>query len=87
MVVIDCGEIPKLPSGCSGIDDDNVPQRKTFDLPLVIDTATPALKELAERNHQYVHDFNLWYKRGTTYAGNIAATFTGGIARAFSLKH
>lgn len=87
IVVVDCGEIPRLPSGSSGLDDPNAPQRKTFELPLVVDTTTPALKELAERSHQYVHDFNLWYKRGSTYAENIAKTFTGGFARVFSLKH
>jgi len=87
MVVIDCAEIPRLPSGSSGIDDENAPQRKTFELPLVLDTTTPALKELSERSHQYVHDFILWYKQGSTFAGNIAATFTGGFTRAFSLKH
>lgn len=86
MVVINCAEIPRLPSGSSGLDDPNAPQRKTFELALVTDTTTPALKELAERTHQYVLDFNLWYKRGTTFAGNFAASFTGGFARAFSLK-
>lgn len=86
MVVINCAEIPRLPSGSSGLDDPNAPQRKTFELALVTDTTTPALKELAERTHQYVLDFNLWYKRGTTFAGNFAASFTGGFTRAFSLK-
>ena len=87
MVVLDCAEIPRLPSGSSGIDDPNAPQRKNLELFLVVDTTTSALKELTERSHQYVHDFNLWYKRGSTFAGNIAASFTGGFARAFSLKH
>lgn len=87
MVVISCGEIPRLPSGSSGLDDPNAPQRKTYELALVVDTTTPALKELTERSHQYVHDFNLWYKRGSSFAGNIAASVTGQFARAFSLKH
>jgi len=57
MVVIEGTEIPRLPGGSSSIDDPNAPQRKTYELPLVVDTVTPALKELAERNHKYVNEF------------------------------
>ena len=46
MVVIDGTEIPRLPSSSSNIDDPNVPQRKTYELPLIPDTMTPTLKEL-----------------------------------------
>ena len=52
MVVISCEEIPRLPDGFSGIDNDNAPQRKTYELPLVVNTATPALIELSRRSHQ-----------------------------------
>jgi len=63
MVVIDCAEIPRLPSGSSGIYDANAPQRKTYELPLVVDTTTPALMELSKRNHHYVQDFNCWHSQ------------------------
>jgi len=85
IVAIDGAEIPRLPGGF--IDDPNAPQRKTYELPLVVDTMTPALKELAERSHQYVNDFNLWYSKGSSVAGNAFHTVTGGFARAFSFKH
>ena len=87
IIAIDGTEIPRLPGGSSSIDDPNAPQRKTYELPLVIDTMTPALKELSVRSHQYVNDFNLWYSRGSTVAENVVSTFTGGIARAFTVKH
>ena len=87
MVVIEGAEIPRLPGGSISIDDPNAPQRKTYELPLVVDTMTPALKELAERSHQYVHDFVLWYSKGSSVAGNVVSTVTGGFARAFNFKH
>ena len=87
IVSIDGTEIPRLPGGSSNIDDPNAPQRKTYELPLVVDTMTPALKELAERSHQYVNDFNLWYSRGSSVVENVTSSFTGGIARAFTIKH
>jgi len=87
IVTIAGAEIPRLPGGSSNIDNPDAPQRKTCELSLVVDTMTPALKELAERSHQYVNDFNLWYSRGSTVAENVVSTFTGGIARAFVLKH
>ena len=87
MVVIDGAEIPRLPGSISDIDDPNAPQRKTYELPLVVDTMTPALRELAERNHQYVNDFNLYYSRGSSVAGNVVSTVTGSLARAFTVKH
>ena len=57
MVVIEGVEIPRLPGGSSNIDDPNAPQRKTYELPLVVDTMTPALKELAKRKHKFVCEF------------------------------
>ena len=35
MVVLSCEDIPRLPSGFSGIDSENAPQRKTYELPLL----------------------------------------------------
>ncbi|XP_065899181.1 BAI1-associated protein 3-like isoform X3 [Dysidea avara] len=58
IAIIDGTEIPRLPSGSSNIDDPNAPQRKTYELPLVVDTMTPALEELAERSHKYVNKFH-----------------------------
>ncbi|XP_065899176.1 BAI1-associated protein 3-like isoform X2 [Dysidea avara] len=87
MVVIEGVEIPRLPGGSSNIDDPNAPQRKTFELPLVVDTMTPALKELAKRSHQYVNDFSLWHSRGSSVVESVTSTVTGGLARAFTLKH
>ena len=72
MVVISCEEIPRLPNGFSGIDSDNAPQRKTYELPLVVNTTTPALIELSRRNHQYVQGFNRWHSRRTSLIENIA---------------
>ena len=57
MVVIEGTEIPRLPGGSSDIDDPNVPQRKACELPLVVDTLTPALEELVKRDHEYVNEF------------------------------
>ena len=57
MVVIDGTEIPRLPGGSFSIDP-NAPQRKTYELPLVVDTMTPALEELAKRKHKYVSEFH-----------------------------
>jgi len=62
MVVIDGTEIPRLPCGLSNIDDPNAPQRKTYELPLVVDTMTPALEELAKRNQKYVIEFHQQYQ-------------------------
>jgi len=87
MVVIEGAEIPRLPGGSSNIDDPNAPQRKTYELPLVVDTMTLALKELAERSHQYVNDFNLSYSRGSSVTGNVVSTVTDSLARAFTVKH
>ena len=72
MVVLSCEEIPRLPYGSSGIDNANAPQRKTYEFPLVVDTATPALLELSRRNHRYVQDFNRWHSRRTSFIENIA---------------
>ncbi|XP_065899172.1 protein unc-13 homolog D-like [Dysidea avara] len=87
MVVIEGVEIPRLPGGSANIDDPNAPQRKTYKLPLVVDTMTPELEELAKRSHQYVNDFNLLYSQGSSVVGNVASTVTGGLVRAFTLKH
>ena len=87
IVVIDGTEIPRLPGGISNIDDPNAPQRKTYELPLVVDTVTPALKELAERSHQYVNEFTLSYSRDSSVAGNVVSTITDSFARTFSVKH
>ncbi|XP_065899170.1 BAI1-associated protein 3-like isoform X2 [Dysidea avara] len=87
IVTIDGAEIPRLPGGSFSIDDPNAPQRKTYELSLVPDTMTPALKELSERSHQYVNDFNLWYSKKSSVAGNVVSTVTGGFARVFSFKH
>ena len=72
MVVINCEEIPRMPDGVSGIDNDNAPQRKTYELPLVVNTATPGLLELSRRSHHYVQDFNRWHSRRTSLIENIA---------------
>ena len=72
MVVISCEEIPRLLNGFSGIDNDHAPQRKKYELPLVIDTATPALLELSKRNHRYVQDFNRQHSQRTSFIENIA---------------
>ena len=87
MVVIDGTEIPRLSGGSSNIDDPNAPQRKTYELPLVVDTLTPELEELLIRRHQYVNDFTLWHSRESSVAENIKSTITGGLARAFIVKH
>ena len=63
MVVIEGKEIPRLPGGSSSIDDPNAPQRKTYELPLVPNTMTPALKELAERNHKFVNEFKRRHRK------------------------
>ena len=73
MVMISCEEIPRLPNGYSGIDNANAPQRKTYELPLIVDTATPALFELSRRNHHYVQDFNHWHSRRMSVFENIAS--------------
>ena len=56
MVVIEGTEIPRLPGGSSDIDDPNTPQRKTYELPLVVDTMTPELEELIKRNSEYKNE-------------------------------
>jgi len=53
MVVIECTEIPRLPGRSCSIDDPNAPQRKTYELPLVIDTMTPPLEDLIKRSYRY----------------------------------
>ena len=58
IAIIDGTEIPRLPGGSSNIDDPNASQRKTYELPLLVDTMTPALEELAERSHKYVNEFH-----------------------------
>ena len=73
MVMISCEEIPRLPNGYSGIDNANAPQRKTYELPLIVDTATPALFELSRQNHHYVQDFNRWHSRRMSVFENIAS--------------
>jgi len=55
MVVIEGKEIPRLLG--DSIDDPNAPQRKTYELPLLPNTMTPALEQLAERNHIFVRQF------------------------------
>ena len=65
MVVIECEKIPRLPCGSTGIDDAIGPERRKYELPLVVETQTPALMELSRRGHHYVKDFNYWHSRGT----------------------
>ena len=57
MVVVDGTEIPRLSGDFSVIDDPSAPQRKICQLPLVVDTMTPALEELVKRKHKYVNEF------------------------------
>ena len=61
MVVIECEKIPRLPCGSTGIDDAIAPERQKYELPLVVDTTTPALMELSKRKHHYVKEFNRWH--------------------------
>ena len=76
MVVLSCEDIPRLPNGFSGIDDASASQRKTYELPLLVDTMTPALMELSRRDHHYVKDFNRWHSKRTSFIENIASRFS-----------
>ena len=86
MVVLSCEDIPRLPNGFSGIDDANTPQRKTYELPLLLGTMTPALMELSRRDHHYVKDFNRWHSIGTSFIENIASRVSS-MPRNFEYKY